>query len=465
MKRVRIKELKNHIGKTVRLFGRVDTRRDHGKLIFFDLRDETGKLQIVVLPKPENVHSSADKLRPEWVVMFEGVVKERPGKMINPDELMGDLEMELSSLEVVSESETAPFDIDSEGFDIKEELRMKYRYIDLRRGRLQKNIRRRSAVNNFLRNFLVKKEFVEIETPILTRSTPEGARDYVVPSRIYKGSFYALPQSPQQYKQLLMMGGFERYFQFARCLRDEDTRGDRQPEFTQLDIEWAFAEREDIMSLIEELFTAMITELYPEKHITKTPWPILEYNEVVKKYGSDRPDIRKDPKDENELGFAWVIDFPLFEKEKSEEGYFLPEHHMFTAPKKEDLELLQTAPQKVRSQQMDLSLNGFEVAGGSIRIHDAKTQKTVFDLIGFSEKEQNEFAHMLSAFRYGVPPHGGIAPGLDRILSVLENEKSIREVIAFPKTGEGRDPMMNIPSEIGDFQLKELGLRIKKPKE
>ncbi len=462
MKRVKIEELKKYIDKTVKVCGRVDTRRDHGKLIFLDVRDETGKVQVVVLPKPEEIHSLADELRSEWVIEMEGLVKERPAKMVNPDEAMGGLEVELTSLTTLSKSDTPPFDLSTDGSEINEELRMKYRYLDLRRRRLQKNIRRRSAVNNFFRNFLVKNEFVEIETPILTRSTPEGARDYIVPSRIYKGSFYALPQSPQQYKQLLMMSGFERYFQIARCMRDEDTRGDRQPEFSQLDIECAFVKREDLMSIIEEMFTAMITELYPEKHMTQTPWPRLNHKEVLQKYGSDRPDIRKKPGDSSELGFAWVVDFPLFEKERSDEGHFLPEHHMFTAPKDSDLESLKSSPEKTLSQQIDLSLNGFEVAGGSIRIHDAKIQEAVFDLIGFTEEQKKDFSHMFTAFRYGTPPHGGIAAGLDRLLSVLENEKSIREVIAFPKTGEGRDPMMDVPSEIGVGQLKKLGLEIKK---
>jgi aspartyl-tRNA synthetase len=460
MNKINIKDLNDYIDKEVTLYGWVDNRRDHGKLIFLDLRDETGKIQVVVLPKPEEIHGLADRLRSEWVVLVKGLVKQRPEKMVNSDDLMGNLEIELLNLEIISKSKTSPFDLSTDGFEVKEELRMKYRYLDLRRARLQKNIRNRSCVNLFLRNFLTQKNFIEIETPLLTRSTPEGARDYVVPSRVYGGSFYALPQSPQQYKQLLMISGFEKYFQFARCMRDEDTRGDRQPEFTQLDIESSFIEREDIMSLIEDMYTEMVQKIYPDKHMTKTPWPRISHSEALKRYGSDRPDIRKNTEDKNELGFAWVIDFPLFEKEKSDQGYFLPEHHMFTAPKDSDLKRLKSNPEKAVSQQIDLSLNGFEIAGGSIRIHNAETQNLVFDLIGFSEKDKKEFSHMLEAFSYGVPPHGGIATGLDRLMAILENESSIREVIAFPKTGEGRDPMMNTPAKISEKQLNELHLKL-----
>ncbi|MGM0629003.1 MAG: aspartate--tRNA ligase [Patescibacteria group bacterium] len=463
-KRKKIEELHEHIGETVNVCGWVDARRDHGKLIFLDLRDSSAKLQAVALPKPEDVHDVADQLRSEWVVSVEGVVNKRPDKMVNSEEAMGDIELEIKDVEVLSEADTPPFDLSTEGFDVKEELRMEYRYLDIRRDRMQKNLRKRSAVNNFLRNSLAEKDFIEVETPILTRSTPEGARDYIVPSRIDKGSFYALPQSPQQYKQLLMVGGVERYFQLARCMRDEDTRGDRQPEFTQLDMECSFVEREDIILILEEVFSKMVEELFPEKHITETPWPRISHEEALGKYGSDRPDIRKDPNDPSELGFAWVVDFPLFEKEKSDEGFFQPEHHMFTAPKDWDVNSLISAPQKAISQQVDLSLNGFEVAGGSIRIHKAEVQRAVFDLIGFTEKQKEEFSHMLKAFRYGVPPHGGIAVGMDRFMAVLENETNIREVIAFPKTGEGRDLMMSTPSEVEKEQLRELGLEIDKPK-
>lgn len=464
MKRTKINELHNHIDQTVKLSGWIDTRRDHGKLIFFDLRDDSGKLQVVTLPKPAELHELADRLRSEWVVTVEGVVNKRPEKMVNADEPMGDIELELRSVEILSESDTPPFDISTDGFEVREELRMEYRYLDIRRDRLQRNIRRRSQVNSFIRGFLTERDFVEVETPILTRSTPEGARDYVVPSRVNTGSFYALPQSPQQYKQLLMVGGIERYFQLARCMRDEDTRGDRQPEFTQLDMECAFTDTEEIMALMEDMYTKMVTKLYPKKTFTKTPWPRLTHKDCIKEFGSDRPDIRNDKDDPDELGFAWVVDFPLFEKEKSDHGYFKPEHHMFTAPKEDDIELLRSAPEKSLSKQIDLALNGYEVAGGSVRIHNADMQTAIFDLIGFSEKQKKEFSHMLTAFRYGVPPHGGIATGMDRLLAILEGESCIREVIAFPKTGEGRDLMMNTPSEVDKGQLEELGLEVRKGK-
>ena len=312
-----------------------------------------------------------------------------------------------------------------------------------------------------MRNYLIERSFTEIETPILTKSTPEGARDYVVPSRLYHGKFYALPQSPQQYKQLLMVAGMERYFQFAKCLRDEDSRGDRQAEFTQLDIEMSFTSREEIMDLVEGMFTKMIETYYPEKHFLSKPWPKIPYEEVLTKYKSDKPDLRKDKNDKNELAFVWVIDFPLFE-EKREGGHYAPSHHMFTRPKEEDLSLLDSNPAKAKSYQYDLALNGYEVGGGSIRIHDPEIQSKIFDLIGFTAKQKEYFEHMLTAFRYGVPPHGGIAPGIDRLMMLLENEPNIREVMAFPKTGEGRDLMMDAPSDIDPKQLKELGIKIDK---
>ncbi|MEK9209362.1 MAG: amino acid--tRNA ligase-related protein, partial [Patescibacteria group bacterium] len=322
----------------------------------------------------------------------------------------------------------------------------------------------RHKIENYLREHLTKQGFIEIETPVLTKSTPEGARDYVVPSRLQKGKFYALPQSPQQYKQLLMVSGLERYFQLVRCFRDEDTRGDRQPEFTQLDIEMSFVEQEDILNLIENLFTKLVQDLYLEKNISQIPWPRLSYKEAMEKYGNDKPDLRKNKNDQNELAFCWILDWPLFEWNKNEKRWD-PHHHPFTSPRDEDLSLLDKDPAKVRSWQHDLVLNGYEVGGGSIRIHDPKIQEKVFELVGLKKEEiWQKFGHMLGAFRYGVPPHGGIASGLDRVIAILQNEPNIREVIAFPKTGDGRDLMMDSPSEINREQLKELGLEIKKEK-
>jgi len=461
MERIFIKDLHDYVGKEVSVSGWVDVRRDHGKLIFIDLRDFTEKVQMVILPSNKETHAQGEQLRPEWVLRIRGIVNKRPDKMINIELLNGDIELEVKGIEILNEAETSPIHIDGDGYDINEETRLIYRYLDLRRPRLTKNLRNRHAVLQFLRNFLTEKKFIEVETPILTKSTPEGARDYIVPSRIDKGKFYALPQSPQQYKQLLMVSGIERYFQVARCLRDEDPRKDRGPEFTQLDIEMSFVTQEDILSLVEEMFTKLVTTLYPEKRVSETPWPRLTYKDVMAKYKSDKPDLRKNQSDPNELAFAWVLNFPLFE-EKMEGKHYAPSHHMFTMPKEEDIPKLDTNPQEVRSYQHDLVLNGFEVGGGSIRIHDPKLQTKIFDLIGFTEKEKEYFNHMLEAFRYGVPPHGGIAPGMDRLLMLLENEPNIREVIAFPKTGEGRDLMMDAPSDVDKKQLDELGIEIKK---
>lgn len=460
MTRILIKELHSEIGKEVMLAGFVDTRRDHGKLIFLDLRDTTGKIQMVASPSRAEAHQTTEKVRPEWVVEVTGMVKKRPEKMINPEQANGDIELEITELKILTEAETPPIALDTNGREIGEESRLTYRYLDLRRPRLQKNIKNRHRAIQFIRQYLSERDFMEIETPILSKSTPEGARDYVVPSRPEKGKFYALPQSPQQYKQLLMVAGFERYFQIARCFRDEDTRGDRQPEFTQLDIEMAFTNQEEILNLLEKLLTQLVEKLYPDKKITHKPWPRIDYEEAMEKYQSDRPDLREDKNNPNELAFTWIINFPLFESEK-QDGHFAPSHHMFTAPKEEDLAKLESAPEKAKSYQHDLVLNGYEVGGGSIRIHDPKVQEKIFELIGFNAEQKSYFQHMLTAFKYGVPPHGGIAPGLDRLLMILEGEPNIREVIAFPKTGEGRDLMMDAPAPIEKTQLKELGLEIK----
>lgn len=458
--RVAIKKLKEKVDKKVLIYGWVDTRRDHGKLIFIDIRDESGIVQSVALPEKVEVHKQANTLRPEWVIRASGVVKKRPEKMVNKGQELGSIEIELDSIEILSESLTPSFDVSSSGYEIGEESRLRERYLDLKRPRLQKNIRNRHKVIQFIRGFLNSAGFVEIETPIIGKSSPEGARDYLVASRIEKGKFYALPQSPQQYKQLLMISGFEKYYQVAKCMRDEDTRGDRQPEFTQLDIEMSFVSQEQILKLTEDMFTKLVAELYPEKKVVQTPWPRLDYKEVMTKYKTDSPDLRVNKSDPNELAFAWILNFPLFEEGKTE-GHYAPSHHMFTAPKDEDIRKLDSFPEEVISYQYDLVLNGIEIGGGSIRINDAEIQDKIFDLIGFDKKHKEHFAHMLRAFKYGVPPHGGIAPGLDRLLMVLENEPNIREVIAFPKTGEGRDLMMDAPSDVGREQLDELGISIR----
>ncbi len=333
---------------------------------------------------------------------------------------------------------------------------------------MARNIRLRSQVVGFIRNYLMERDFVEIETPILTKTTPEGARDFLVPSRLQQGKFYALPQSPQQYKQMLMVAGMERYFQIARCFRDEDPRRDRAyGEFTQLDMEMSFVTQNDILELIEKMFTSLVLNLFPEKHISVTPWPRLSHKEVMEKYGTDKPDLRKDKNDPNELAFNWTIDFPLFNEQKEDDFFFgsgkakfAPSHHMFTAPHPDDIPLLDTDPMKVRGLQHDLVLNGFEVGGGSIRIHQSEVQTKVFDLIGFSETQKQEFAHMLTAFSYGVPPHGGIAPGIDRLIMTLLGETSVREVMAFPTSASGTTSVMDAPSTATPEQLVELGIAV-----
>ena len=459
-----VKDTIKQIGKTVLLKGWVNSVRSHGKIIFFDLRDRTGLVQIV--------SQNADLvLKPESVVYVTGKVVKRPEKLANPKLATGTVEIQAESVEVVTVSRELPFPIDTDGHDIDESVRLKYRYLDLRRPRLNNIIRTRSKMVKFIRDYLIKEEFVEIETPILTKTTPEGARDFLVPSRLQPGRFYALPQSPQQYKQLLMVAGFERYFQIARCFRDEDPRHDRAyGEFTQLDMEMSFVTQNDILQLIEAMFTAMVREVFPGKTISQLPWPRLSHKEVVKKYGSDKPDLRKDKTDPNELAFAWIVDFPLFNQQTQEDFFhgagknakFAPSHHMFTSPHPDDIPLLDKDPLKVRGLQHDLVLNGYEVGGGSIRIHDSQIQQKVFDLIGFTQEQKQQFAHMLTAFTYGVPPHGGIASGIDRLLMVLFNEPSLREVIAYPAVSSGQTSVVSAPSKASEEQLKELHLKIVK---
>lgn len=456
------KETSGKSGQEVLLQGWVGARRDHGKIMFLDLRDRSGLVQLV---------STKDKgdARPEDVIEVLGLVKERPASMINPKLDTGKVEVEVKELKIVSKARDLPFPIDTDGLEINEEVRLKYRYLDMRRPRMNRNIRLRSKMTMFIRNYLSALDFVEIETPILTKTTPEGARDFIVPSRLQKGKFYALPQSPQQYKQLLMVAGFERYFQIARCFRDEDPRHDRAyGEFTQLDMEMSFITQNDIITLAEDLFTKLVTELFPEKHISQSPWPRIPHAEAKAKYGTDKPDLRRDKKDPNELAFSWTVDFPLFTEQSQEDFYhgsgkakFAPSHHMFTSPHPDDIGLLETDPLKVRGLQHDLVLNGYEVGGGSIRIHQKEVQEKVFDLIGFTEAQKAQFAHMLNAFTYGVPPHGGIAPGIDRFLMAILGEPSVREVMAYPASASGQISVMDAPSEATPEQLQELGISIR----
>jgi aspartyl-tRNA synthetase len=461
MKRTLVIETIKAIDEKVLLKGWVDSVRDHGKITFIDLRDRSEIVQCV--------GSNLPNLTAESVVEVTGTVAKRPEKLINKNLETGEIEIQIEKVEIISKAEELPLPLDGDGYDIDEKVRNKYRYLDLRRPRMTKNIRIRSKVANFMRKYLIEKEdFVEIETPILTKTTPEGARDFLVPSRFQTGNFYALPQSPQQYKQLLMVAGFERYFQIARCFRDEDPRADRAyGEFTQLDIEMSFVTQNDILEMTENLFTELVETIFPEKHILQKPWPRISHKEAMEKYGSDKPDLRKDKKDKNELAFAWTIDFPLF-TEQSDEDYFhgsgsakfAPSHHMFTAPHPEDIPLLETDPTKVRGLQHDMVLNGFEVGGGSIRIHQPEVQSKVFELIGFSKKQKEQFDHMLTAFKYGVPPHGGIAPGLDRFVMVVLGEPSVREVMAYPTSASGLTSVMNAPSKATSEQLKELGIKL-----
>ncbi len=464
--RILNKEIVNKEGQEVELVGWVATRRDHGKIIFIDLRDKSGIAQLVFTPENKEIYQIADKLRSEWVIKVRGEVKKRPQGMENPEIETGHYEIAVNFLEILAESKTLPFDISSDGYEINEEIRMRYRYLDLRRERMKKNLKVRAQIIKFIRDFLTDREFTEIETSILGKSTPEGARDYLVPSRLQAGKFYALPQSPQQYKQLLMVAGLEKYFQIVRCFRDEDTRGDRQPEFTQLDIEMSFIEENDVLNLIEELFINLIKTLYPKKKIKQIPFSRLPYREAMEKYNSDKPDLRDNKNNSDELAFAFITDFPMFEWSETEKRWDAV-HHPFTKIQNSDdekgfIEYIRQNPDKLSARQYDLALNGFEIAGGSIREHNPRILQTVFEIMGNkSEEIKVKFGHMMEAFEYGVPPHGGIALGLDRIIAILQNEPNIRETIAFPKTGDGRDLMMDAPSKVDKKQLDELHLEVK----
>jgi len=403
-------------------------------------------------------------LRPEWVISIEGTVKERPKGMQNPKIETGKVELEAESLEILSQAKTLPFSIDDKGYEINEEKRLKYRYLDLRRERMKKNLVLRQGIIHFMRDYLKNEGFIEVETPILTKSTPEGARDFLVPSRLEPGRFYALPQSPQQYKQLLMVSGLEKYFQIARCFRDEDPRADRQAEFTQLDIEMSFAEQEEILDLIEKLYIALVRKLMPEKRITKIPFPRITYKSVMEKYNSDKPDLRRNKNDAEELAFAFIVDFPMFEYKKEEKRWDAV-HHPFTRPRTEDIKEMKNNPEKILAHQYDFVLNGYEIGGGSLRSYKPEILEAVFEIMGHKKSDlRKKFGHLLEAFEYGVPPHGGIAPGIDRFVAIVSNEPSIREVIAFPKTGDNRDLMMQAPSEVEEKQLKELHIKTTKSK-
>lgn len=462
MKRIWAIETTKKLNQTVLLKGWVNTRRNMGKIVFIDLRDRSGLVQVVFAPQDldDNSLEAVKKIRPEFVIEIEGKVQTRPKNQINKDLLTGTVEVAAKKIIILSEAKAPPFTIDNEIIPASEEMRLKYRYLDLRHERMKNNLILRHQVIKFLRDYLDKKEFLEIETPMLTKGTPEGAREFIVPSRLYPGKFYVLPQSPQQFKQLLMVAGVEKYFQMARCFRDEDTRGDRQPEFTQLDIEMSFIEVEDILNLIEEMMIELVEKITPEKKIQAKPFPRLSYQEAMDKYGTDKPDLRKDKNDRQELAFCWVINQPLFEYSETEKK-LVSVHHLFTSPKNEDLNLLEKEPLKVKAKSYDLVCNGFEIAGGSIRIHQPDLQNQIFKILKLTEEEiKRRFGHMLEAFEYGAPPHGGIAIGLDRLIMIFANEPNIREVIPFPKTADAKDLMMKAPSELPESQLKEAHIKI-----
>lgn len=452
-------------GTEVTLAGWVHRRRDHGPLIFIDLRNRRELVQTVIREKDfseEDRLRIKEAVRPETVVQIVGTIQPRKAGSENENLKTGKIEILAAKVEILNEAKTPPFELDKDTSVVGEDVRLKYRYLDLRSDRMQKNLVLRQNVMHFFREYLREQGFMEVETPVLAKGTPEGAREYLVPSRQHTGNFYVLPQSPQQFKQLLMVSGVERYYQIAKCFRDEDQRGDRQPEFTQLDLEMSFVEQEDVLQFGEEMMNALIDTLNANEeiyHISQKPWPRLTYAEAMEKYGSDKPDLRKDKSDPNELAFAWIIDFPMFEK--LDDGSIQPAHHPFTRPNPADEQFMESDPLKVRAWSFDIVLNGYELSSGSIRIHNRELQNKVFHSFGLSDEDiQQKFGHMLDAFEYGAPPHGGFAPGLDRLIMLLANEPNIREVIPFPKTGDARDVMMGAPSEAGAKQLQELHLKI-----
>ena len=567
------------INKTVKLSGWVQKVRDKGFIIWVDIRDRYGITQLVFDEKrsPKSMFESAKRLSREFVIQITGKVIERESR--NNELITGDIEILVDELNVLNTSETPPFTIEDKT-DGGEELRMRYRYLDIRRKNIRENLIFRHKVTMEVRNYLNNKGFIDIETPYLIKSTPEGARDFIVPSRMNSGEFYALPQSPQTFKQLLMVGGIDRYFQIVRCFRDEDLRADRQPEFTQIDCEMSFVDQEDILNQFEDLISHLIMEI---KNCKVGAFPRITYDEAIKNYGSDKPDIRFNMKfgnitgkvkgkgfkvfdsEESIIGFSikegaslsrkdidswidwvkkpqigakgmvwvrynedkslkssvdkfyseddliewakttnanpgdlifilcgetkktlkqlgelrvavaekiglrnpeifaplWVTDFPLLEWDDQSKRYHAM-HHPFTSPKKEDFELLKKSPEKVRANAYDLVINGNEIGGGSIRIHDSLLQKRMFNLLGFSDEEaQSQFGFLMGAFKYGAPPHGGIAFGLDRLVAILAGKETIRDFIAFPKNNSGRDIMIDSPSSIEKSQLDELGVKLK----
>ena len=461
------KETVEKIGQEVKLAGWVNSRRNHGKIMFLDLRDRSGLVQMVSQKEAADVRS-------EDVVEVVGLVKKRPEAMVNAKIVTGTVEIEVRTISVISDAAELPIPIDGDGLDINEDMRLKYRYLDLRRPRLQRNLKLRSTFVDLARQFLFSQDFTEIETPMLTKSTPEGSRDFLVPSRMQPGKFYALPQSPQQYKQLLMVAGFERYFQIARCMRDEDLRADRGFEHSQIDIEMSFVDRQDVMDLDEAMITTVVEKLgYTVK---EKPFPVISYADAIQTYGADKFDMRSEEDKKNGiLAFAWVVDFPFFERVKGDglagrslgEGWTFT-HNPFSMPKPEHKEWLLKKEHigEILTTQYDLVCNGCEVGGGSIRSHEAQVLEAVFAVMGYTkEKIQEQFGHMLEAFSYGVPPHGGLAHGIERLLMTITREPYLREVVAFPQTSGGKTSVMDAPSVVEQSQLIELGISVKANKQ
>ncbi|MEM0465528.1 MAG: aspartate--tRNA ligase [Candidatus Pacearchaeota archaeon] len=444
----------NLVGKKVTICGWVDVTREHGKIIFLDLRDRYSKVQCVITQN-NSCFDFVKKLPRESCVSVIGDVNLRPQGTENPNLSTGKIEILVDEIKLLNSCPELPFQLDEKG--VNEEVRLKYRFLDLRREELQKNLIFRYKFIKAVRDFFDKEGFIEIETPLLGKSTPEGARDYIVPSRINPGKFYALPQSPQLYKQLLMMSGYDKYFQIARCLRDEDLRADRQPEFTQIDVEMSFVEEEDIYNIVEKCLKYAFKEVCNVD--LKIPFTRIPYDEAIKKYNSDKPDLRKETNEE--YAFCWIVDFPMFEYNEEEKKYDAA-HHPFCMPT--NIDIMEKEPLKVKARTYDLVLNGVELLSGSIRIHDPNIQSRVFKIIGISEEEaQRKFGFMLRALSYGAPPHGGFAIGLDRLIQILTKSNSIREVIAFPKNQAAVDVMLEAPNEISDKQLKEVHIKLDLP--
>ena len=454
----------NQIGETVTLKGWVDTKRDHGKITFIDLRDRSGKVQVVGVEKLSD-------LTTESVVSVTGRVKQRQADYVNPDLKTGKVEVEAESYQVLNKSAELPITLESDGLEINEVPRLKYRYLDLRRERMQHIIRMRSDFIKAMRDELYPHNFVEIETPMLTKSTKEGARDFIVPSRFQPGKFYALPQSPQQYKQLLMTAGFERYFQVARCIRDEDLRADRGFEFAQLDLEMSFVSQQQVMTVVEKMVKNSVKAMGAK--LQQDQFPIYTYDQAMEEFGADKFDLRTEKeKEQGVLAFAWVVDFPFFKKvdkkdaaevRDSKSGWTFT-HNPFSMPRKDCLQdhLDQTNIGDIKTTQYDLVCNGYEVGGGSLRAHRPDILKATFEIMGYSQEEiEDSVGHMIKAFELGTPPHGGIALGIDRLVMLLAQEESLKETVAFPMTSTGRTAVMDAPNEVSSEQLDELGLALK----